>query len=326
MTPGARRCRFVALTCALATATPAFAADAAREDQQREAQRRFHAGVQLYQDGDAAAAQVEFRRAYDLAPNHRILFNLGQVAYQLHDWVSARAALERYLREGAEQIPDARRREVEQTLAIVVQRIGAIAIDGGAGEELRIDDVRVGRAPLAAAIAVNVGRRKVAWTTSSGAEVARVVDVPGGETVRVRIPARAPVIVDRPSRADAALAVRASGRETPTAQRREHLWLPWTATALLAAGGAAAAVVAARASQDLQSARDDFPASRAELDDLQHRTRVWSAVSDGLFVGAAVFAGVSLYLTLARDDEPPSPRRRAALRLTPTGIAFGGGL
>jgi hypothetical protein len=295
------------------------------EAAQREAQRRFRAGVELYRDGDAAAAAVEFRSAYDLAPNYRVLYNLGQVAYQLHDWVGARSAFQRYLDEGTSEVAEPRRHEVEQTLATLAQRIGTIVVEGGAGEELRVDDVKIGRAPLATPVEANVGPRKVSWTDAAGSEVTRVVEVVGGESARVRIPPRL-AVADRRARADARVDA-AAPRRLPEPPQARNLWLPWTATAVLAAGGATAAVVAARASQDLQNARGEFPASMTEIDRLQHRTRLWAAVADGLFIGAAVFASVSLYLTIAGDDETTRTRpRRNSISIAPNGFVWRGDL
>jgi hypothetical protein len=48
------------------------------QDAVKDAEAHFHRNVDLYKDSDYGGALVEFQRAYDLAPNYRVLFNLGQ--------------------------------------------------------------------------------------------------------------------------------------------------------------------------------------------------------------------------------------------------------
>jgi len=55
----------------------------------REAGKHFQRGVTLYNETDYRAALVEFRRAYDLAPNAAVLYNIGETEYQLRDYASA---------------------------------------------------------------------------------------------------------------------------------------------------------------------------------------------------------------------------------------------
>ena len=76
---------------------PAYAGDADREadaDPRAEASKRFRRGVKLYNDGDFVAALIEFKRAYELEPNYRVLYNLGQTSRELKDYAAALRAYE----------------------------------------------------------------------------------------------------------------------------------------------------------------------------------------------------------------------------------------
>ena len=77
-----------------------------------DAQRRFQRGVELYKEGDFGGALVEFKRAYELVPSYKILYNLGQVSYQRHDYASALRYFRQYLGEGDQAIAVDRQAQV----------------------------------------------------------------------------------------------------------------------------------------------------------------------------------------------------------------------
>src|SRR5215218_10346672 len=74
-----------------------------------EAKSRFLKGLDLFKEGDYQAALIEFRRANELAPNYNVLYNIGQVYFQLTDYPNALNSLERYLKEGGDQVSAKRR-------------------------------------------------------------------------------------------------------------------------------------------------------------------------------------------------------------------------
>ncbi len=184
----------IAVVLAVALATLAGRAAVAQSPKGSEAaklddaQRRFQRGVELYKEGDFGGAFVEFKRAYDLVPSYKILYNLGQVSYQRHDYASALRYFRQYLGEGDEAIPAERQREVAAEITKLAPRVGSIevqALDEGA--EVLVDDVVMGTTPVGTLI-VNVGRRKVDLVARGGEHATRVVEVAGGEIVRVPFP------------------------------------------------------------------------------------------------------------------------------------------
>jgi tetratricopeptide (TPR) repeat protein len=68
----------LALAALLSCAVTARA-DAPLEPDTSEARMRFTRGVKLYHEGSYDAALAEFTKAYRLAPNYRVLYNLAQV-------------------------------------------------------------------------------------------------------------------------------------------------------------------------------------------------------------------------------------------------------
>ena len=103
---GAKRRGFVASMLAFTmVATPL----AARADNTEEAKSHFQRAVDLFHEADFRAALIEFQRAYDAAPNYKVLYNLGQTAQELQDYAGALKAFRGYLDGGGREIPAARR-------------------------------------------------------------------------------------------------------------------------------------------------------------------------------------------------------------------------
>src|SRR6188768_2257405 len=102
-------------TSALAAAEPAAPA-AGSASATTEARERFQRGVSLYREGSFDAALAEFRRAYEIAPNYRILYNLAQVQVERHDSVAALTLFGQYLQQGDTEIDAERRAQVERDM------------------------------------------------------------------------------------------------------------------------------------------------------------------------------------------------------------------
>lgn len=85
--------------------------------QRREAKERFDRGLVMYREGDLQLALLQFERAHELVPIYRVLYNIAQVQQQLRMYARAVVTLERYLRDGGEDIPPERRAAVERDLA-----------------------------------------------------------------------------------------------------------------------------------------------------------------------------------------------------------------
>ena len=192
------------------------------------------------------------------------------------------------------------------------QRIGRLQIETPeVGAEVFVDDVLVGKTPLRALVAVNGGPRKVDLVASSGDHQTRQVDVGSGEIVRVPFPRLTLVAPPSPPR-PAAIAVTTAPAPsqavpsivaTPSAKPgRSFPWKSWTLTGLLAGGAAVTGTIALSAKRDLDTQLSRFPTDDVEVDYDKRRTRGFALATDGLLIGTAVMAAVSLYLTV-RDPK-----------------------
>ena len=131
---------------------PAGAGGSAETTKLDEAQRRFQRGIELYKEGDFGGALVEFKRAYDLVPSYKILYNLGQVSYQRHDYASAVRYFRQYLGEADDAISPERQKEVATEINRLSPRVGSLEIQAfDDGAEVFVDDVLMGTTPAESA-------------------------------------------------------------------------------------------------------------------------------------------------------------------------------
>jgi hypothetical protein len=160
-----------------------------------EARERFERGLDLFDEGRYDAALAEFRRAYEIAPSYRILYNLGRVYAETGDSVRSVDALERYFAEGGAAIDRRRRAEVEALLAEQRARVAQVWVRTNVDDaEIAIDGVLVLgadgapiRTPLTEPIRVTSGRHRIAARAPAHEAAERPVELPGGvvETVSI---------------------------------------------------------------------------------------------------------------------------------------------
>jgi hypothetical protein len=297
-------CSMGLLVLAAATSSAAAADDASPA--QREAGRHFDRAVSLYAEADYQGALVEFRRAYQAAPNPTVLYNVGETEYQLQDYAGALGAFTRYLAEAPQGA--AHRGEVEASVEVLRARVGKLGVvTVPPGADVTVDDVPVGKTPLADRITVSVGHRKVSASLAGRAPVVRYVDVAADDNASVTLDLPPLSLEAAPAQEAAAPRAAAPARSHGAETVRT---IGWVTTAMLAAGAASAGALALKASSDLQSARDTYPVSQATLQGDADHTRTYSILADSLTVGAIVVGGVSLLATLLAPSSKPETGAR----------------
>jgi hypothetical protein len=309
-------------------AGPATEAPANLGDVAARARSCFLRGVELYEEHDFGGAGVEFRRAYDLVRNFRVLFNLGRVAVELHDYAAAIDLLGRYLAEGGEKVPAERRQELQGELAHLRSRVGQIKLlVEEVGAEVYLDDVLVGHTPVAP-LTVNVGRHRIELRPQQGSPESRVVDAPGEETVVVRIARSTTKTVPlQPLEpiGEPTVLVQEDQQAAPKSESSSRVWLGWTATGLCAAGAAVFGVMAYRSSKDLGELRQSYPVTREALDSRQRTTRTFGAVADGFAAAALVLGGLSFYFSFSHEPKKSEAKSQVSIAASwPSGINFSG--
>ncbi|HET6282060.1 MAG TPA: PEGA domain-containing protein [Polyangia bacterium] len=309
---------------------PAFwsaTAHAAPSDNKAEARIHFDQGVQLYRDGDFQAAAIEFRRAYDTEPNYRVLYNIGQACTEGKDYACALSAFTSYLEQGGPEVAAARQSQLQQQIEKLRLRTGRLSIRSNVeGATVQVDDVAVGKTPLAAALLVSAGRRKIVLVSPSGVQQLRAVEVAGGDvlTADVIFPGVATFGQVRASALDAAkdAPMEPSGDVNPETMsplnRKLAIVIPAALTAALIIGATLTGLQALDSKNQFDDAVANLPGERDFIETQRTRTRNWALASD-LMTGGAIVGGVVTLLAILNYR---SASNEASVSISPNNVAF----
>jgi hypothetical protein len=274
------------------------------DERAQEARARYERGMQLYNEGASEGALVEFERAYQLAPSYKLLYNIALIRLQLNDYAQALKAFQEYLAEGGTEIASVRRSEVERHLASLRAKVGRIELVSSArGADVLVDDVVVGRIPLAELLVLNPGRRRITLSRG-GLSSTTVVTVAGQDYLKLEMSLDS----SRPQPSVAApVAVGMSPNRAP-------VYAAWTITGALAAATTVVGILTLGAMSDLDDERVRVPTSRAHLDHAESKMMGLALATDILAGATAIAGATALYFTLSKPSTEASSRE-AGMRL-----------
>ncbi len=292
------------LILGLVTALSAFAAETADD-----AKIHFKRGAELYDEGNYRAALAEFKKAHELLPNFKLLYNIAQVHMQLLDYARAQDTYARYLREGGSEVPAARQAEVQKEIDRLKTRVGQLVISGPDGAEVLLDDEPIGHLPLRGPYVANTGRHRVGLMLAGATQpVVRVVEVLGLESVTVAFPKEAaPAAASAPvSTAPATSATNVSTAPPPAEAPRSKvpMIVGWIVTGSAAVTAGVLSVVALGAADQLKRERGTYLIPQATLNATQSRLVGFAAAADVLWLTTIVGAGISTILTITALTGP----------------------
>lgn len=348
MTSKSRLIAFATVIGIALASPPAISQPAATptKEAREEAASRFRKGFELFKEGDYQAALIEFRRAYELAPNYNVLYNIGQVYFQLQDYPNALTSLERYVKEGGDQITAKRREEVQRDIDKLRARIANLEVTTNVPDvDIAIDDIPQGKTPLPKPLMVGAGRHRITASKEGFRSVTKVVEVAGADSLKIPLELQeqksgTPQPVDTgpvtpppvPSVTATTTSTTPPPKLPPPEEPRGIPWAGWAVTGVLAAGAAVTGVLAISAASELDAQRKGVGISRDSLDDQSSKVTTFALVSD-ILTGAAVIAGgVSLYFTITSGPSKPDESAAAKatgfqnvrLGLVPGGATLGG--
>jgi len=294
---------------------------------------RFQQAVDLYREGSYEGALAEFRKAYQTSPSYRVLYNIAQTQYALHDFVGAYKSLIQYMAEGRGEISGDRLVQVDEMSAKLRERIAHLQISASvAGADIRIDDVSVGSSPLPGPVPVNVGKHNItAWKTGLPT-ASRTLTVAGKETVKVEL------TLDETSVTSATVAVQErpeggtpSGatitKTQPTSPPgRTGLVLSLSTTAALAVATGICGYLALGAQQDLKDQVATYPNTKDNIDSARSKSRNWGYITDAFGTATVISGGVALYYALVhgsdlraqKSDQQQPDKKERSVSLAPT--------
>jgi hypothetical protein len=264
------------------------------EDMRKQASARFTMGVELVNEGNYGAALLEFRRAYELLPDWRMLYNIAQVLKEMQDYPGAVDHYERYLQEGGERVAESRREAVLAEVERLKPRVSFLEVSvEQPGAEVLIDDRTRGPSPLPERLAVSMGRRKVTVRKQGFQDMERYVELGGGEQASLSFD-----LVPLDSvRGESTEGGQQPGDRGRNDEVRKVPWALWGVTGGLAVGAAVTGVLAHKAKGDAEDLLD-APTTKAELDTASNKAMAFGIAADVLTVGAVVVGVFALYRTI----------------------------
>jgi hypothetical protein len=293
---------WVALACVVAlgsAARPVLAQPAspkqAAPETMAEAQQRYRRGIELVNEGAYESALLEFRRAYELAPSFRILFNMAQVSRALNDYATALRSFERYLKEGGSEVSAEQAADIRKEIEVLRTRVAKVTVTSSVpGAEISVDDLVVGKAPLAEPVIVNAGRRKFTATAVGRMPETKIIEATGADSLTIVLDPHAPGSSSSPPSSGVGTTVSSSS------SRGALPWVLWGGAGLLAAGAAVTGALAVGASNDFDDLKGKpvRPNEGDKYDDAHAKMTRLSVATDVLAGLALVTGGAALYFTL----------------------------
>jgi len=289
----------VLLVCALpARAEQASDSTSPAGSDVEQARKHFSQGLKLYKDGDFDAALVQFERAYVSKPNFKVLYNIAQCHFELHEYVEARDALSRYLKDGDGNVDAERKSAVENDLAELERRIAHVKLTVNVdGATVYVDGKRVGVTPLGSPIDVSEGQRTISIESPDRGSKQRVVRVGGGEEQ----------VVDVQFEAAKTAAAAVSARPAALAPRPERglgagFWVSAASAIALGAGAGVTGYLALTTQRDRDDDLKRPGVTREELDDSRRKAKTLALTTDILGGSALLCAGIATVLFVTHDS------------------------
>jgi|HubBroStandDraft_4_1064222.scaffolds.fasta_scaffold74791_2 hypothetical protein len=275
------------------------------DDAVAQASAHFARGVKLYEEDDFRAAVIEFNRAYELAPNWAVLYDLGQAHYQLREYPSALRSLEKYLEQGGDGIAADRRAQVEREIGELRGRVARVtAVSNVEGADVALDDAPLGKTPVREPVVVGEGRHRLTISKAGYVATTRLMDIAGGDQVTIRL--------DLTPETPVPVLVRESPSYTPAI----------VSGAVGVAGIAVGTVFGVLAVSDKSSLSSECSAAkicpataRGDIDGLSRNGAV-STVGFGVGVAGLVLGGYFFFHERARDDSRGT-QRQAGTHIAP---------
>ncbi len=290
-------------------------ADAPVAGDVEEARKQYARGVALYEQGADEAALAALERAYQLAPNWKVLYELGIVESAVHDFAASLKYFEQYLSEGGDALKPARKQEVSGYVTQLRQQVATIDVATVAGADIKVDDLVVATAPLAKPLVVNPGHHKLGASKDGVIAESRMVSLAGGDQVRVELdfgpaaagPVSGPEVAPPPEPAPAPPVDRDT-HPLPAHPTPPPIWIGWVVAGVFAGAAIVTGVEALTTNDQLTDAKTRGPSTPGALGSLSSRARAFGLASDLSTTAAIVTGGITLYFALrSRPSQPPPP-------------------
>ena len=285
--------------------------------EQEEAKKAFGRGAALYKENRFAEAGDEFRKAYQLRPSWKILFNIGQCSAAAKEYGLALEAFESYLSQGGDEVPKEKRMDVIEEMRILREMVGYLTVVGPDGASVVVDGRVRGTLPLPGPVPIGTGvNHDLEIRDDNAVLVQRTIRVNSGKTLNMDtnetenpspVPPTSPteqVVADVDEHAPEEAVI--------TEDRTKPLRIAGWATAGLGVGALAAMAVTGVKTYSIN--QDKNPKENDKLYNYQLATNILVGVGSTLTVAGATMLVVA-YVSRKRSKE--NKETSSALMVTP---------
>lgn len=153
-----------------------------------QARANFQRGVELYNTADYAGALAAFQEAYRIRPHPTVRVNIANCYDHLGRPVEAIFHFEHYLSESGRNAQPQQRRDVEQALTALRQRIAQVNLHVSPdGATVRIDDAEERRAPVLDPVTLTAGTHRIVVSMNGFRTDTRIVEITGGRSTELDV-------------------------------------------------------------------------------------------------------------------------------------------
>jgi hypothetical protein len=280
------------------------------ENTDKQARKELKQAKKLFKKREFAEAASAFRRANEIKPSWKILFNIGQSEAAAKRHGLALQAFEAYLSQGGDDVPKNRLDTVLSEVERLRKMVGMIEIVAPENTNITIDGLERGKAPFSGRLPVAASiNHKVVGTLDGETVIDREIQVMGEQQIIVRYPeilvqatATTQDVEDESPDSDAAI----SPEEQPASTMKTWGWVTVGIGGALLIGGAVTGGLALSKNGELNDECDPSCGSSYQ-DDVDTRDGLAMATNVLLIAGGvAAVAGVLMLTVFDKAGESDS--------------------
>lgn len=167
-------------------ASPASAPAPLSESLTGPAKDEYAASRILYEDGDFRGAYEKLRRAYELSPDPRLLWNMAACQKNLRHYAEVVRLVEQYTRDGGAYMVGSDREDAAALLTTVRAFVCEVQVDvNEPGATLSVDGQPIGKTPFSGAVRVDMGVHELRISKPGFVAFVETPDLSGGQSYTV---------------------------------------------------------------------------------------------------------------------------------------------
>jgi tetratricopeptide (TPR) repeat protein len=205
----------------------------ARSEKKQRSREHFEKGMALRKDSSFSASADEFKKAYELYPNYRILYHVAKSQAGAGQAVDAINNYNRFLVESKGKIDPNRQTEVKQDISRLYPKVGIVELECSVkGAKILVDGKVQGTTPVTKSLVVEPGSHSVVVSLDGNSLLEKEVSLEAGNTVALQVTGDDMGDLEA---AEAETALTVDGTDEEDGERPKRIWT-WVAAGVGGAG------------------------------------------------------------------------------------------